>query len=380
MEYEVKNFISPLDNIPKASPSDNLGYALNLVESSHQPVYIFDDGKLVGLVSSYGALYAKRYIFTTELHKLMIVPPCLTKDTSLYEVVDKMLSSRFYELPIFEDSGDLAGVIKANDILEEFKKDEGLLKDLALRIRIKKPQMVNIDVKVKDVYHRLRKKEATRIVLVDDVGKLVGIIARRDIRDAFIKPTIRNRFSKKKGILNSYSFDEEEFGREDEEVRDFYKKNVFTVSYNLNEEEIIRKLIESTENSVVLVNQDLRPVGIISIRDILKAFSLLKPEEESKIIIEKPSSNVSEKDFVRAYELLEKFEWKIEKREPIDKIEIKFEEPKSPSRATITFNATLIFDFCNGKRLVAESQQREFIISVQEVIEEINRQLRRKEE
>ncbi|MBU2577276.1 CBS domain-containing protein [Patescibacteria group bacterium] len=378
MEYEVNDFISSLDKVPTASPNDNLGSALNLVESSHKPVYVFDKNSLVGLVSSYGALYAKRYAFTTELHKLMVVPPRLTNDSSLFEVIDQMLSTRLYELPIFSDSGEVIGIIKSRDILEKFKEDKELINNLSERIRIKKPATENINATIKDIYHRLRKKEATRIVLVDDKGKLVGIVARSDIKEAFIRPTQRIRFSKKIGRNRSYSFDEEEFKREDEEVRKFYQKNVFTAPYNLKKEEIVKKLIESGENSIVLVNRDVRPVGIVSIRDILKTIYLLKPEKESKIIIKKPSSKIPEKTFLKAYELLERFEKKIDKREPVNKVEIKFNESKSIARSTIIFNTTLVFDFFNGDRLVAESKQYQFLVSVKEVINEIEKQLRRK--
>lgn len=377
--YETKDFIIPFENVPTASLDEKIGSVLDLTQSSHEPVYVLDESqKLVGIVSSYGSLYAKHYPFTTELSKLMVMPPRLSKDSLLYDVIDHMLSTRFYELPIFEDSEEIVGIIRAKDILEKFKEDEELLEELSQRIRIKKPETENINLKVGDVYHRLREKEVTRIVLVDDEGKLEGIVARRDIKEAFIRPTQRMRFSKKLGHNNSYSFDEEEFKREDKEIRSFYKKNVFTLPYNLYKREIIKKLIEADQNSVVLINEDIKPVGIISVRDILKAFSLLKPKEDSKIIIKKPGSNVSEKEFKNLYDLLDKFEKKISKRKPVDKVEIRFNKSKSLARSTIVFDTMLIFDFCNGDRLVAESKKYEFLTSAQEVISEIEKQLRRK--
>lgn len=375
---KIRDLISAFKDIPKAKPQDNLGSALDSTESSHEPVFVFNNSKFLGLVSVHRSLFHNKYPYTTELQHVLIVPPHIFPETSVFDAVEHMLSTRFYTLPVFNKSSKIVGLVRAEDILKEIAKDEKLLDEIAGKVNLGKPEIFNINAPVRKIYHFLKDKNFARIVLTDDNGKLVGIVARRDVKHAFIRPTQRIRFSKKEGRINSYSFDEEELRREDRSIRSYYQKDVFTIEEKSGKKEIIKKLLGSDKNSIVVVNRDFKPVGIVSVRDVLKGIISLRPEREIQLIIRSPSSNVGEKETAKAYELIKELGKKINKREAVQKIEISFEEPKSSAHTTVVFNTLLIFDFYNGERLVAKSQQHEFMDSIRGAINEIEKQLRRK--
>lgn len=374
--YSVANYIASLDTVPMCTPDETFGSALSLVKNSHTGVYVVDKtGMFKGIVVPYQARFQHHFPYFKRVASDLMVPPVITESTPLYEVAEYMLSTRVYNLPVFSEDGKLLGPVHAKDILLGISQDREFLDYVSRLISVSDPITAPDDATIEEVYHVLRNKEISRGILVDDKNKVVGIVTRSDILRAFIHPTEKQRFSKKLGDSGYFAFDEEKTYRKDDPVKKYATDFVESISDSKTMSTKIQKLIFSKYNSIVVVDSDNRPVGFLSLRDILEAVSTLRPVEESTpIIMEKPSATVSKNEYLQFQEMIERMRSKVQKRIKLEKIEVSFEEPKYPDGKTAEFNTTIVVTPLKGEKLVAKTKNPVFLNAVSQAISEITRQ------
>ncbi|MCK4473834.1 CBS domain-containing protein [Candidatus Parcubacteria bacterium] len=372
-----------IKNIARCVPETTLGSALSMIKSSHEPVFVFNDNfnndnnEFLGLVQPYYVLFKKRLPYTTKVKSVIITPPDISDSTPFYKIADFMVATRIYFLPILNDKNEIKEIISAKNMLKEILKKPDIFSQIAQKIKIQKAHTANINSTVKDVYKLLREKGTTRVVLVNDKNKLVGITVRKDIEDAFIKPTDKQRSSSRKGKPINYSFDQERATRFNVPISKFCTRNVLSNKKLLGIENSLKKMIDQEKNSIVLVDKNNFPCGIISIRTILKAMAKFRPKREISIIFKKPLKTTPDYEIEKIYNLIEKFGQKIDKRAPVKEIKINFKKSKNPAGNIILFNIMLLMELFSGKIFVAEVKERKLIIGLAEAVKRIEKQIRR---
>ncbi len=376
-DLSIKKYISPLESALKSKGNSTLGSVLSLVGSSHEAVFIFDeDNKFLGLVSPYKTLYSSNYPYTTKVSSIAFKPPFITPDTPLYEVAEHMLAAKIYVLPVFSNDGDLQGTIHARDIFNEIVDNPTLLRFVSSEVRSSTPITAPITASVKDVFNDLKKSGVSRMILVDDEGVLAGIVSRSDLMDVLIKPTPKMRFPGEGSQAGYYSLAGEKKFRKDEPVRKYYTSLVGSLPDTTPKEKIIAHLINSSHNTIVLVDKYRKPTGFYSTRDILQAVTALQPQEDIPFIIKKPES-VSSKEFEKSIEYLEKFGRKLQERMEVEKIEIATKGPKNAVEEITVFNTTMIVTPVAGEPLIAKAKKRKFLDGIQELTTLIEKQRKR---
>lgn len=379
MNNSINSHVAAFKDIAKCGPETTLGSALSMLKSSHEPVFVFaKNNKFLGLVSPYYALFKKRYPYTTKVKSLMLTPPYIKSSTPFYEIANFMVSTRIYILPLFNKKREIKGKITAKNIIKAAINQQEFIKEIAENIKIEKVTTAKIDAKAKDIFSLLRQKGTSRIVLVDDKGKLAGIVARRDIEEAFTKPTTKQRFSTREGKPINYSFDKEIITRFDSSISKFYIRNVLTAKKELGIEKSLQKMLKAEKNSIVIIDKNNYPCSIISIRTILKALAETKPKREIPIIFRKPIKKSTDYEIEKIYSLLEKFGRKMDKISPVQQIRINFKKSKRPAGGIILFDITLQIEFFSGKNFVAEVRERKIEMGIREAIKRIEKQERRK--
>lgn len=375
----IKDLVIDLDTIVQCGENETVGSALSLVERSHQPIFVFNKKKnFLGLISPFEVLFRRRLPYTTKVSSALIMPPKFTSDSSLYEMIDFMLSSRIYTIPIFDkDEVKLIGQIQLSTVFNNLLTDKELLTQISKVIQVNQPITINQDAKINKAYQLLRQKEISRIIIIDKKDKVTGIVSRSDIEQAFIGPTPKQRSSSRGGQPVNYSFEDENIKRIDEPVKSYRTDRVSKINDSKNMIEKTKALIKSKLNDLIVVNKDEVPVGIITSRDLLLALSKLKPQEQINIVFENPSSSVSDEDINEAHTILHTYGKKINKREPLDRIKISFEEPKSSHGDTILFNTTLKMFCLDGSYYVATTKELEFLEGVRSATEQVSKQIRR---
>jgi CBS domain-containing protein len=349
-----------------------------LVNSSHSAVFIFDEkNEFQGLISPYKTIYSDSYPYTTKVVSIIFTPPYITKQTPLYEVADRMLSTRIYTLPIFTAKGELNGVIHAKNILQNIVRDPNHLSSISREIQLRNPVTALISSSLGEVFQKLKEKSVSRVILVDKNGKLEGIISRGDLIKAFIKPTSKNRFAPEGTEAGYYSLAGEKKSRTNEPARKYFSAVVSSLPDSAPRDKIILSLIKSPHNSMILVDKNNKPTGFLSTRDLLQAIAALAPEESVPLIMKKPSKSVPAKEFGEAESQLMRFGRNLKKRMEIEKIEVASEEPKNAHGQTKVFNTTVMVTPVSGKSFVVITKQREYLDGIQEAIVLIEKQRRR---
>ncbi len=366
------------NTIARCFPETTLGSALSVIQSSHEPVFVFNDNdEFLGLVSPYYVLFKKRLPYTTKVKSVIIIPPRINNSTPFYEIADFMVATRIYALPVFNDKNEIKEIVRAKNIIKELSKKPDIFSQIAQKIKIEKTTTAKINSTVKDVYKLLREKGTTRVVLVDNNKKLAGIITRKDIENAFIKPTKKQKASTRRGEPINYSLDQERANRFDIAISKFYTRNVLTAKKELGIEKILQRMFRAGKNSIVIVDKNNLPYGIISNRTILKAMAEFKPKKEIPIIFRKPTKKTTDYEMGKIYTLLERLGEKLDKMSPVQQIKINFKKSKKPAGGIILFDITLQVEFFSGKNFIAEVEERKVEIGIREAIKRIEKQQRR---
>jgi len=365
---KIQSFIESLGTIKRTTPDEPLGSILGLSSSSHDPIFIFDtNNKFLGLVSPYLALYQRRVPYTTNASTVHMVPPHIDVNTDILVVVNHMLSTRLYTLPVFDTSKKIVGVVRAERIFNHIIASKELLETVAQQLVMKRPYLIRDDVLVKDAYQKLRQENTSRLIVVDADKKLTGILTRNDLKQVFISPSPRQRFSKTFG---------EDKQRNDLSIKKFIRFNVLKINDTTSVANIIKKLVKSKRNSIVLINRSLRPVGLVSYRDILLAISKLGNEKEIPIVMEKPHL-VGESIIPQINRMLEEMAAKINIIFPVKRIEISFKEGRNEVGKPTLTQSTLKALFYTRDTFVATVSNRNILISVKEALHKIHNMVRR---
>jgi len=376
--FEISSYISSVDTVTKCNADDTLGSVLPLVQSSHSPLFVFDkENKFIGIISPYQALYTHRYPYTTKVSSIASKPPFITKETQLYEVASFMLESRVYALPLFDKNKQIIGIIHAKDIFQNLIKVQSLLIFISTAIKARAPVTASSDSSVGDIFKIMRDKNVSRVVLINHNGVLSGIVSRKDLHKVFMKPSQKQRFGKNSNPKTDRAFDKEKEYRKDDPVKKYETVNVYTLPYKTVQKKMLKQLVTSEYNSVIFIDKYKKPVGILSMRDILTGLASLRPMNKVNLLMTNPTSNVSEVDIKKAKEQLIRFGQKMHSRIAIDKIEVTFEEPKTPSGGSILFITTLVISPLAGVKIVSKTKNRSFLNSIRSAVDQIEKQERR---
>lgn len=78
--------------------------------------------------------------------------------------------------------------------------------------------------------------------------------------------------------------------------------------------------------------------------------------------------------------IIKNFGEKMNKRNPLQRIEVNFNDPKYPSGRTVFYQAHIVALFAHGKTYFAYSKRRRFLVSLREAISEIKKQIQREKD
>ena len=101
--------------------------------------------------------------------------------------ISRMMTQRnFGSLPVVEEDRTLIGLVSEYDLLQAMIDGRDLRKIMAVEIMSSKPVTATEDMKLDDVANLFQDRYLTRVPVVRN-GKLVGILARRDLLFGYMK-------------------------------------------------------------------------------------------------------------------------------------------------------------------------------------------------
>jgi len=107
------------------------------------------------------------------------------KEVDCHELSDTLYKRGFGSIPIVDKENSLIGLVSEYDILNALRKGKHLRKTSAFDVMTKEVVSVKEDTAMTEVINVLQSQHLIRVPVIDEKGKLIGIVARRDILGAY---------------------------------------------------------------------------------------------------------------------------------------------------------------------------------------------------
>lgn len=255
------------NNIIKVSPDDHLSHVLAKLSTSHDAAFVFDtENKYIGAISPYFTIIKSSLPGNTK------VEHCLTHTSKVYlnyplsKVCELFIQSKIHYLPVFDPQSEkFLGIISARRVLSYFK-DQPIFKVKVEEIIKKRWQgLITVfdDDMISQAIHLFRTKKISKLIVIDQAKKLKGVLSYYDLIKLMISPKYSNhRGGRSDDKISFYSY----------RVKNFAKSYVLTLSKDKLLIEVINLIINKKIGSVIIIDKERRPLGIITTRDILRFY------------------------------------------------------------------------------------------------------------
>lgn len=108
------------------------------------------------------------------------------KDTEAKLLASYMMEG-FGSVPIIDETSKLVGIVSEFDLLKALRKGKNLEDVMAGDIMTANPVSVTKDTNMLTVMDVLQNNHLIRVPVVDSKGKLIGIVARRDLLRGYLQ-------------------------------------------------------------------------------------------------------------------------------------------------------------------------------------------------
>ncbi len=108
------------------------------------------------------------------------------KDTTA-EMIASYMMDGFGSVPIVDENNKLVGIVSEFDLLAALRKGKKLKDVAAGEILTPNPVSVTQDTDVVTLMDVLQNNHLIRVPVLDNVGKLIGIVARRDLLRGYLQ-------------------------------------------------------------------------------------------------------------------------------------------------------------------------------------------------
>jgi CBS-domain-containing membrane protein len=102
------------------------------------------------------------------------------------EMLASYMMEGFGSIPIIDGNAKLLGIVSEFDLLSALRKGKNLNEVKAGEIMTLNPVSVTQDTNVMTLIDVLQNNHLIRVPVVDSIGKLIGIVARRDLLRGYL--------------------------------------------------------------------------------------------------------------------------------------------------------------------------------------------------
>ncbi len=376
----VKLFIKKETNFVKCSRDEKLGNLIGLVNSIFEPVLVYDKDLYLGSISLQNTVVNSRLAYKSKAENNLITNGFITPSSQIDIAIKQMINYSWSKLPVFDTNKKIIGQISAKNILRILSSNNTFLEIMIHGSKTKKPIILQDDAKVVDAYKMLKSKSDTRVFIIDNKSHYLGSVTKNNLIKAFNKETESKEFGTQNGSKRTTNYIGEKNRREEYLLNKYlkWKNKDLTIDKDKDKENIIKSLLKSDFDSITIVDENKMPVGVLNIRDLLKSVLIKDKIGSLKLILK-----------IRGFEDLKKYQLRsingiistlsefISKIEKIDKIELSNNEVKSTEGKINNYELMLIIDTANGNSYIANGKNRDPVLGVEELTNQIKKQIRR---
>jgi len=270
--------IIKVKNIIKVSPEDTLSSALSRLSSSHDAAFVFsDDKKFMGIINPYYCLIKTSHPGNAKIEHCLFHVPRIKMNYSLAKVAQLMVESKVHYLPVFDIKNEqFQGIVSARHILSLTQSSPAFNVKIGDFLKTKNRPIVTIfeDDVVSQAIQLFKTYKLSKLIVVNKDMKLRGILAHYDLIQFLVAPRKKGQWGDRKGDRLSYQYNI---------VKNFSKTLVLTLTANHTLKDALKFILDKEIGSVIVVDEERHPIGIITTRDFLGL--LVKEVQEKKFEI-----------------------------------------------------------------------------------------------
>jgi len=259
----------PIDDIASeppfvAKPMMRIGEVLGKMKELRLwavPV-VGDRNRLVGILS-YRSILMRGAGRDTKVLTVMEPPYSLVTGTPIPEAISRFVSWKARIVPIVDEKRSLLAVVRRADVLR-YMLEKGLVPETRVEeVMSSPPIVIHEDESIARARWLMLKSGISRLPVVDDEEKLVGVITLRDIAERLysIKMTRRRGFE--------WIGSEEEFLAAP--VRDFMSSPPIHTHRGASLREVVETLLKYEISGMPITERD-RVVGVVSGLDVMRKY------------------------------------------------------------------------------------------------------------
>jgi len=211
-------------------------------------------------------------------------PKTVQPFTSVDHVVKLLLSSIFTGVPVVDTGKEPVGVVTQTDLIyragipiklsmlpgRDVARLEEFLGNLSRRkaeeVMTRPAVTINQDKMLTDAVALMIENQVKRLVVVDEAGKIVGILSRMDIFQAISRESPNwEAFREKKVALSNLRF-----------VSDIMRRDTISVLANVSLEDVLKKININDLEAIAVVSEDDKLLGMVFEHDLLNFFAVHK--------------------------------------------------------------------------------------------------------
>lgn len=240
----------------------------NYIDTERDAV-VMSNGKYYGMTSKRFLIKSKIDPQTMKVEKITEKVPVLTGNEDIVEIARLMFTSDRQTLPVIKNK-KVIGIVKAIDVVEQINNMKDLRRLEVGEIGTSHVITIEENDRIGKAVEIIKENRISRLPVVDTNGKLLNIISLRDIIHHFLFFNLSK--SERRGKEPRKSI--KTFNPKENNARALPVKNLATpIIISETEETKVGKVIDDLRKfniSSIVVTRFKEPVGIITIRDLLK--------------------------------------------------------------------------------------------------------------
>ena len=260
------------DRFQKIDINAPLSEAIGIFEKEDPDLILVFDGNLYKGVLTQDLIIRSHLKWDPTKAKVRDVykpAPVIKPDEDISKAAKLMIEVDLRSLPVGENKAEIIGVINDMTVLQKVaetdfgkkKVEEFMTKDVITL----KP-----DDTVAKALATMRDHAISRIPVVDEEGRLEGLVTLHDLIVRFIKP----RFRAKAGELAG-----EKIPPFNMLLRDVMIKGVLTILPEAEVKEAVAAMRDNNIDGLIVVNENNKVVGVLTVKDLLLPISKMTEKE-----------------------------------------------------------------------------------------------------
>lgn len=250
-------------NIIKIKQSDHLSAAISKLSSSHDAAFVFtEENQFKGVINPYYSFIKSSYPSNTKVEHCIFHAPHIKINYPISKVAQLMIESKIHYLPVFNYNEKFIGIISARRVLESMKGSTIFKIKIKEILKNKKRPVITIkeDDFVSTAINEFKLYKISKLVVINKDMRIKGLLSYYDLISYLIAPKEKEHRGDRVGGKISLLH---------QRVKNFAKSFVLTLTPEETMEEALRLIIEKKIGSVVILDKEKHPIGIITTRDFL---------------------------------------------------------------------------------------------------------------